>query len=129
MIEYSNAKKILTRNENSMNMKTPKTIKRHVAALPIQTGRSRGWRSNGSGLRSVGISLGSLRRLEDAEEIRNGRICTIDLMPLFRIYISLRLGFAGAWHRKYTQLSHQLMSLLGSCPRLIGSFMSPNEHD
>ena len=35
--------------ENSMNTKTLKAIKRHVAALPIQTGKSRGWSSNGSG--------------------------------------------------------------------------------
>jgi hypothetical protein len=35
---------------NSMNTKTLKTTKRHVAALPIQTGRSRGWSSDGSGV-------------------------------------------------------------------------------
>jgi ribosomal protein S17E len=46
-----------------------------------------------------------------------------------RLAQSLRLGLAGAWHQNYPQLSHQLMSLLGSCPSLIESFMSPNEYD
>jgi hypothetical protein len=51
----------VARRENSMHTKTLETIKRHVAALPIQTGRSRCWSSNGSGvsLRSVGIGLGA----------------------------------------------------------------------
>jgi len=68
-----------------MHTKTLETIKQHVAALPIQTWRSRRWSSNGSGvsLRSVGIGLGFLccsrwsssRWLEDVEEIRlNGWI-------------------------------------------------------
>ena len=87
----------VARRENSMHTKTLETIKRHVAALPIQTGRSRCWSSNGSGvsLRSVGIGLGSLRCswwsssrwLEDAELRRNQveRTKTMDLTTVDRV--------------------------------------------
>ena len=50
-----------------MDTETLKAIKRHVAALPIQAGKSRGWSSTGSGvsLRGVGISLESCKDLRD----------------------------------------------------------------
>jgi len=91
MVEYSNAKKILTRNNWKRLVGRTACIRRHSKQSngTLRLCRYRlgdlGWSSNGSGvsLRSVGIGLGSLRCsrwsssrwLEDAEEIRlNGRI-------------------------------------------------------